>query len=422
MSSFLSTTDDPALEWLFSSAGDYPLLTREEEQNIDSQKWKALHKLLDLIVADQPGRQYLALWAENLLHNPPDLERLSQKEYYYLLRREQAAYRKNPASKKVLAEMASGCFDALVEKERRSEFELDSVLVTGFAEILLPGATPSGLGQALQDWQRSWPVAPLAGDLDPAIARDMQKASAAYLQARGRLVNHNLRLVFSIANKLQGRQSYLDLIQEGVIGLIRAAEKFRSDRGFRFSTYAYNWIMQSVRRSNDEMGAIIRFPAHIRDQLSAVHRERASHFSKHGREPGRSVMAERLSLSAGELEDLIVLDNRAISLKSPVGGQDSKLMLEDTLALDGDTGADDEAEKSGLQQAVLARLRKLKPEERQVIIRRWGLDRMPAATRKELSQQMSVSTEWIRQLESKALDKLGKDRVLQDISSDYLEG
>ena len=419
-----SSNDDPALEWLFSKARSYPLLSKADEQSIDAEKWRALHALLELIASDPHGRQYLALWADNLLNNPPDLEHFKVKEHYYLLRREQSAYQKQPALQRLLRQIAKGSAAAITAAINSDDFELDSTLTVGFAEVLLQHSPASGLRSALEYWQQFWPQAPLSGAdlLDPATAQAMGEEIRAYYDARTRLVNHNLRLVFSIAGKVPRRQAYRDHIQDGVIGLIRAAEKFRSSRGFRFSTYAYNWIMQGCRRGNEEMGAIIRFPAHVAEQITAIQRERAAHYNRWGQAPSRASLAESLELSVDELENLEMLDNRTVSTEAQVAGEDSRLSMGDMLTDESAPATDVDAEQDAMRRLVRERLQVLKPQERQVIVRRWGLDRMPAATRKDLALQMDVSPEWVRQLESAALKKLGNDSVLAAIGRESAAG
>lgn len=416
-----SEKNDPALEWFYAKARQYPLLARSEELAIDNDKWRAVRRLFEIMLEHECGRHYLSLWAHNLRDNPPVAGTFSRKEYYNLLRREHVIYSAGTDAEKFLGKLAGGQLQALPCSAGQTENYLTASLTVGLAEVLVGTEEPRDVAAALIYWQQYWVQQPdfETYQISASFVDLISKELNAYYIARSRLVNHNLRLVFSIAGKQQGRLPYRDLVQDGVLGLIRAAEKFDGSKGYKFSTYAYSWIMQAVRRANDELGAIIRFPTQVIEQLTAVQRERARLQHANGREPERKALAKQLDISTAELERLNVLDNRSLSLETKIANDESSLSLGDKLSGELFPSPDGEAERSSLQRLLLERISQLKPEERHVIIRRWGLDQSPASTRKDISAQMRVSTEWVRQIEMSALKKLSHDELIRETHDQY---
>ena len=146
----------------------------------------------------------------------------------------------------------------------------------------------------------------------------MRRALRDYTEARDALVMHNLRLVHSIAGRYRGRGvGYLDLVQEGTLGLIRAAEKFEYAKGYRFSTYCFNWITQAVRRYVGDTGSLIRLPTHVQDQVNKVYRERAIEQAKTGMEPDAAQLAKKLGMDKQKTKEILEVRNLAISLDAP---------------------------------------------------------------------------------------------------------
>ena len=406
-------------DWFYDSARSRPLLDKAQEQETDTEKWRALYAIFGLVIKDPAGRRLLQAWANNLIHNPPDLIVMPERKHYFALRREHKPILEGAGNSKLLELIARGKLDTLQSAASQKRFLAGSLLPIGFAKILLGDADSNEVGAALSEWLTRWADPPSAHDsLMPKAEHGIKTLLDTYFEARTRLVNHNLRLVFSVARKLEGRQSFEDLAQDGFIGLIRAAEKYNCETGHRFSTYAYNWIMQSCRRGNDDMGAIIRFPPNIKQQLTAIIRERAEFTQKHGTEPTRQQLAERLDLEAGPLDAIMDLGNLSVSMAQPIGGEDSSLTLENTLVSSTYEEPDSDCHNSDLRALLLSRLATLNPLEQKVVTRRWGLDDAPVSTRKEVAAQLEVSTEWIRQVELSALEKLQSDTLLKEANRD----
>jgi RNA polymerase sigma factor (sigma-70 family) len=233
------------------------------------------------------------------------------------------------------------------------------------------------------------------------------------------LVMHNLRLVYSIAGKNKGKGiAYLDLIQEGTLGLIRAAEKYESRKGFRFSTYCFNWITQSIRRYVGDAGGLIRYPTHVQEQVAKLYRHKNLEQSRSGVEPTEAELAESAGIGLEKTRNLLQLRNLGISLDAPQYDDDDGAMI-DSIPGGPYAGTENSAEIDSLNRCLLSSIDTLEPAEREVVIARWGLHDGPPLSRAEIADRMSVSREWVRQLERSALDKLAKSRTIQDAYDDY---
>ncbi|MEZ5502397.1 MAG: sigma-70 family RNA polymerase sigma factor [Halioglobus sp.] len=425
MSEPAKDTDDNALDWLFSSARKYPLLTAAQEQSVDGDKWRAIEQLQALLVTDPHCRQYLGRWAANTLDNPPSLEHFTVREHYYLLRREHVALLKGGAQRPALARFSKALTGApSTERDVAAiaALRLPAGLVVGLAETLADAAAPRGVAAALDYWHGFWPARPELApqSIEPHTLASLRAHLADYYAAREKLVSHNLRLVFSIAGRLTGRGvPYRDLIQNGVVGLIRAAEKFEHHQGYRFSTYAYNWISQSVRHTIEDLRGIVRYPSGVNEQLARMHRERAQYLSATGEEPDTATLAQRLQMQPEAVQRLRQVGNLSLSLDGQPGGDGDGLPLGETLAGGPFNATPGAAEQVSLNRHLMQRLKILEPSEQRVVIRRWGLDQAPALSRAEIAEQMQVSTEWVRQLESSALAKLRNDQGIVDAYRDH---
>jgi RNA polymerase primary sigma factor len=425
VSELTKDNDDTALEQLFAEARKYALLTAAQEQAIDGDKWQALQQLLTLMSANEPCRQYLRAWATNVLENPPTLEDFTVREHYYLLRREHAGLLDGGAQRAALSKFTHSIARSPVPKNigaTVAALQLPAGLIAGIAETLTGVTAPRGVAAALHYWHAFWSQSPagLPAAVDASTKAALNAALAAYYRAREQLVNHNLRLVFSIAGRLKRRGApYRDLIQNGVIGLIRAAEKYQQDKGYRFSTYAYNWINQAVRHTIEDLQGIVRYPSGVNEQISRLHRARMNHIDSTGQEPDITTLARRLKMKPAAVQRLQQVTNLAVSLDSSPFDEGDGPALGETLTGGPFSATASRAEQESLNRCLMQRIKILEPSEQRVVIRRWGLDRSPPLTRAEIAEQMAVSTEWVRQLESSALAKLRKDDRVAEVYQDH---
>ena len=242
-------------------------------------------------------------------------------------------------------------------------------------------------------------------------------ARAGDAEARRALSEANLRLVVSVAKRYAGRGlPFLDLIQEGNLGLMKAAEKFEPERGFKFSTYATWWIRQSITRAIADQGRTIRIPVHLVESINRVKKTAGDLLHKNGRESTVEEIAAALDMEPDKVRELLQLSQEPISLETPVG-EEEDAHLEDFIQ-DEDAGVPvDEAGRQLLRRELLHVLKSLTPREERVITLRFGLEDGRARTLEELGKEFNVTRERVRQIEAKALRKLrhpSRAKLLRD--------
>ena len=239
-------------------------------------------------------------------------------------------------------------------------------------------------------------------------------------EARDHLIKANARLVISVAKKYMGRGvPFLDLIQEGNIGLMRAAKKFDHRRGYKFSTYATWWIRQAVTRAIADQGRTIRVPVHMGDQVSRMLRIQHQLKQKYGRDPTIPEIAEALEIPEKKVESMIQLARHPISLQTPIGDDDDDV-LGDFIEDDNAPGPDILASNNLLHEQLEELLSKLPPREARILQLRYGLIDGQTLTLNEVGQKMGVTRERVRQIEAQALRRLRTPNV-QRILRAYLD-
>lgn len=235
--------------------------------------------------------------------------------------------------------------------------------------------------------------------------------------AREHLITANSRLVISVAKKYMGRGvPFLDLIQEGNIGLMRAAKKFDYHRGYKFSTYATWWIRQAVTRAIADQGRTIRVPVHMGDQISKMLRLQHQLKQQLSRDPTVEEMAEVLNVPPKKIEHMIQVARRPLSLQLPIGDEEDD-MLGDFIE-DNDAPAPDEAATHNLlREDIEDMLDHLPPREAKILQLRYGLSDGKVHTLNEVGRKMGVTRERVRQIEAQALRRLRNPRVQRTLRS-----
>ena len=238
------------------------------------------------------------------------------------------------------------------------------------------------------------------------VNRRMSIGEAKARRAKKEMVEANLRLVISIAKKYTNRGlQFLDLIQEGNIGLMKAVDKFEYRRGYKFSTYATWWIRQAITRSIADQARTIRIPVHMIETINKLNRISRQMLQEMGREPTPEELAVRMEMPEDKIRKVLKIAKEPISMETPIGDdEDSHLgdFVEDTSI----TAPTDAATLAGLKQATSEILNTLTPREAKVLRMRFGIDMNTDHTLEEVGKQFDVTRERIRQIEAKALRKL----------------
>ncbi len=277
----------------------------------------------------------------------------------------------------------------------------------------LAEATTDALQLFFRDLSR-YPLLTAAEEV--ALARRIERGDAA---AKQQLVNANLRLVVSIAKRYQRSDlALLDLIQEGVLGLIRAAEKFDWRKGFKFSTYATWWIRQAIQRGVASHSRTIRLPVHIADRERQIGQLQARYVARHGRQPTDDEIASELGLRPEEIERVRHAARSVASLDQPVG-EEAGAVLGDILAAEHAEEPTEEIHVSLRREALRRALAILPDGERRVIELRYGVDGdAEPVSLTESARRLGLSADRVRKLEQSALERLALEREIAALMED----
>lgn len=231
------------------------------------------------------------------------------------------------------------------------------------------------------------------------------EARAYHTEAKHEFVMHNLRLVVNIAKRYRGRGlSLLDLIQEGNIGLMKAVDRFRYQKGCKFSTYATWWIKQSISRALTDQTKTIRVPAHMMEFHNKVIKTSRELTLQHGREPSKKEIAASLGVPVRKIEEIYIIVQDPIALQTPVG--DENTHIEDFISDENCASPFAHAENKRISKKIQKIIGTLSPREQQVIKMRFGIGFERNHTLKEIGQVLSVTRERVRQIEARAMNKL----------------
>ncbi|HED0778843.1 TPA: RNA polymerase sigma factor RpoD [Campylobacter jejuni] len=299
-----------------------------------------------------------------------------------------------------------------LSKEEITERALETTMVSTYMEI-------KKLFQTKEASEKSF-------DLEKSrlkeILEQIKRGKKISDEAKGRMAKSNLRLVVSIAKRYTNRGlPFLDLIQEGNIGLMKAVDKFEYKRGYKFSTYATWWIRQAISRAIADQARTIRIPIHMIETINQINKIIREHLQKDGKEPDVSVIAKEVGLSIDKVKQVIKITKEPISLEAPIGNEDDGKFgdfVEDRNSL----SPMDHILKDDLKEQIDEVLDQLNDREKAVIRMRFGLmDDESDRTLEEIGKELNVTRERVRQIESSAIKKLKHPKVGRKLKN-YIEG
>lgn len=299
-----------------------------------------------------------------------------------------------------------------LSKEEITELALETTMVSTYMEI-------KKLFQTKEASKKSFD---LEKDRLKEILEQIKRGKKISDEAKGRMAKSNLRLVVSIAKRYTNRGlPFLDLIQEGNIGLMKAVDKFEYKRGYKFSTYATWWIRQAISRAIADQARTIRIPIHMIETINQINKIIREHLQKSGKEPDVNMIAQEVGLSVDKVKQVIKITKEPISLEAPIGNEDDGRFgdfVEDRSSL----SPMDNILKDDLKEQIDDVLDQLNERERAVIRMRFGLlEDESDRTLEEIGKELNVTRERVRQIESSAIKKLKHPKVGRKLKN-YIEG
>jgi RNA polymerase primary sigma factor len=313
-------------------------------------------------------------------------------------------------------ELEEGTLDALyAEAERRGIELVDSPRRPGdVPPPVAPAAIAEATSDSLQLFLRDISQRPLLTAVEEiALAKRIERGDQ---RAKDRMIESNLRLVVSNAKRYRGLGlPFLDLIQEGILGLIRAVEKFDYRRGFKFSTYATWWIRQAMQRGLQHHSRTVRLPVHIAQELTRVRTAERRLAAEIGRDPTLEELAKHLEMEPEKIEELRSAERVPVSLETPVG-EEGETELGSLIPSDG-PGPLEEVSLALEEESIRRALAGLDPSAREIIELRFGIGGGDPLPLREVANRTGLSPEGVRKLERRALRKLAEERELQALAA-----
>ena len=302
--------------------------------------------------------------------------------------------------------------DLFIEEERNDEEEIDVESI----DLTIPDGV--NIDDPVRMYLKEIGKVPLLSpEEEIELAKQMEMGNE---YAKKRLAEANLRLVVSIAKRYVGRgMQFLDLIQEGNLGLIKAVEKYDYSKGFKFSTYATWWIRQTIERAIMNQTRTIRLPIHIVKELNVYLRTARELSHKLDHEPSAEEIAEQLDKPVDDVSRMLRLNERITSVDTPLGGDSEKALL-DILADEKENGPEDTTQDDDMKQSIVKWLFELNAKQREVLARRFGLLGYEAATLEDVGREIGLTRERVRQIQVEGLRRLREILQTQGLNIEAL--
>ncbi len=381
----------------FRSLGKISILTRAEETEL-AKRLKEGNEIIKGIITSMPIYKRLQAGFEV---NDEDEEEKSDKVLLMTLKLLEGLMREVEISENRLASYGSlKDLKRLINEKKKKNIKTAKLLAISKHIENKYKRVESEAGTKIDDLKDKWDR--------------INSARALLNDARDKLINHNLRLVVNIAKNYLGKGlPFLDLIQEGNIGLMKAVDRFKYEKGFKFSTYATWWIRQSITRSLLDQTKTIRVPVHIMELSSKVNRVSRELTQKLGREPNNKEIARKVGLPIKKVEEILRAVKETVSLQTPVGDEDSK--LEDFIGDKNISSPCSCMEKNELTRNIRRILKTLPRKEEKIIRMRFGIGVSRDHTLEEVGKHLSVTRERVRQIEATVLKKLKHPSRLSEL-------